>query len=296
MTDTNRESKNSVFTAPTSSNVQPERQPTTVSQDPLLDTPFELAPLPSNGLVYPVDHPWHMKEHVEIKAITAKEENILTNRAYAKKGTTISELLKSCILDKNVDPRSLLVSDRHSLMVAIRSAGYGSIYEDEVTCSDAECDTTSPRKFDLNTFAIKRLDVSDVIAVGANLFQFRLPSSGHLVDFRLLTGHDEEEMYTTAQRQKKAFGQGLEDNVTATLFRSIVGITPVGATAPVTDGQRISRFVQNMRGLDSLALRKKISQITPGIKMSQVLKCPACDLEEEVSMPMGITFLWPNAG
>lgn len=283
MTETNRETKNAVFAS--SQPQVPTQQP---QRDPLLDDPADLAPLPSNGLLYPVEHPFHGLAHVEIKALTAKEENILMNQAYAKKGTSLTELLRSCIIDKSVDPESLLLSDRNSLMVAIRSAGYGSHYEDEVTCSDEDCGKKTTRHFDLSKFEIKRLDASLVSQPGTNLFKFKLPS-GRTVEFRLLTGQDERDMHIAAERQKKALNTDANDSVTASLFRSIVSVDGV------TDRARLSRFVENMRGTDSVALRRYISDITPGIKMTQVMSCPLCGHEEEVNMPLGITFLWPSA-
>lgn len=288
MSEQTRETKNAVFSGP-AQNPEPQKQQSVAKKDPLFDDePVELAPLASCGLLYPVDHPFHGMKAVEIKAITAHEEDILTNKAYAKKGTTLSELLKSCVCDKRVDVNSLLLADRQTLIVAIRAAGYGSLYEDEVTCSDPECGVKSMRQFDLSGFEIKTLDPSVVVEVGKNIFNFKLPSSGHIVEFRLLTGFDEEEMLVTAQRQKKLMGAEGKDGITSSLLRSIVSV------AGVTDRVRISKFVQSMRGVDSLALRRQINAVSPGIQTVQKMACPACGLEEEVSMPLGVSFFWPR--
>ena len=85
--------------------------------------------------------PWHACETVDIKAMTAREEDILTSRAFIKKGTVITELIRSCLVDKRIDPNSLLSGDRNALMVAIRVTGYGVEYSTEVTCP--VCDTYS---------------------------------------------------------------------------------------------------------------------------------------------------------
>ena len=57
--------------------------------------------LPSKGLVYPKDHPLSAGQ-VEIKYMTAKEEDILTSQNLIKKGVVIEKLLNSLIVDKGV--------------------------------------------------------------------------------------------------------------------------------------------------------------------------------------------------
>jgi len=272
-----RENRNAVFSA------TPGQQST--QNDDLLDIPTELAALPSNGMVYPVGSPFFGKDSVEIKSMTAREEDILTSAALAKKGTTLTELIRSCLIEKSFDPADLLVSDRYALLLTIRAIGYGTTYEDNVTCS--ECDVTKPRVFDLNSFPIKRLDIEPV-QPGVNLFSYVLPKTGKNVKFRFLTGRDEEEMYVVSEKQKK-LGMTLDTSITSTLIRSIVSVNDV------TDRNRIVKFVQNMPAMDSLSLRKYVGDHQPGVQLKQQLTCPACNHVEEVVMPMGLGFLWPNA-
>ena len=91
-----------------------------------MEVPVESVPLPSEGKIYPVDSSSHNRTHIEIKAMTAKEEDILTSRALIKKGTVISELLKSCMVDKSIRVDQLISGDRNALMTAIRVTGYGA--------------------------------------------------------------------------------------------------------------------------------------------------------------------------
>lgn len=275
-----RENRNSVFTAQPG----PVAPPHQVNDDDF-EIPVELAPLPSSGLVYPVGSALAGREVVEIKAMTAREEDILTSAALAKKGTILTELIRSCLIDKSFDPADLLVSDRYALLLTIRAVGYGTEYEDDVTCS--ECSVTKSRVFNLASFPIKRLDI-EPITPGTNLFGFTLPKSKKQVQFRFLTGRDEEDMHVLAERQKK-LGIILESNVTSTLIRSIVSIDGK------TDKSKIARFVQNMPAQDSLALRKYMGDHQPGVLFRQQLACPACNHVEEVNMPMGLGFLWPHA-
>jgi len=289
-----REQRNQVFaaTAPPGQHhdVDP-RIPTTTQQavvrsDFGLEVPIETIPLPSAGKAYPVGHVLHGKEMIEIKAMTAREEDILTSAAYLKKGTVITELIRSCIVDKRVDPNELLTGDRHALMVAIRITGYGPEYDVEVECN--ECNAKTQRQFNLGELPLKRLEI-DPVTPGTNLFEFRLPHTKKNVKFRFLTGRDEEEIQATAARQKKLNLQG-EAIVTTNLLYSIVSIEGV------EDRQKIAGFIRMMPARDSLALRNYIRDSEPGISMRQEVTCGACGHSEEVSMPIGVTFLWPSAG
>ena len=116
------------------------------------DVPFDVAPLPSNGVVYDVNSKLHGKDGLDIKAMTAKEEDILTSRALAKNGTMVSELIRSCLLDKSIDVKTLLSGDRNAIMIAIRISGYGANYEVDITCP--ECQTKRKSSFDLKNLPI----------------------------------------------------------------------------------------------------------------------------------------------
>lgn len=283
-----REQKNEVFKAG-APGIDPRIQQISavdkVRQDFGLDIPVELMPLPSAGLVYPEDSPLHGVTTVELRAMTAREEDILTSKAYLKKGTVITELIKSCLIDKRIDPRDMLVGDRNALMVAIRITGYGEAYDVEMECP--ECKLKSQRSFDLSQLPIKRLEIQPVVP-GENLFEFNLPVSKKRVQFRFLTGRDEEEILTVSEKQKK-MGIQVESTVTTNLAYSVVSIDGI------TDKNKIKQFINLMPARDSLELRKYISQNEPGIIMRQETSCQ-CGWSEEVNIPLGVTFLWPNAG
>lgn len=251
-----------------------------------LDIPIESIPLPSNGVVYPIDSSLHNRETVDIRAMTAREEDILTSKAFIKKGTVISELIKSYLIDKSVEPRDLLGGDRNALMVAIRITGYGAEYSAEIECS--ECGTKANQEFNLAELPIKRLEINPV-SPGTNLFEFKLPYSKKVVKFKFLTGRDEEEILATAERQKK-HGLSSDTTVTTSLLYSVVSIDGI------EDRAKIASFVKMMPARDSLALRNYVRDNEPGITMKQETSCQSCGHTEEVTMPLGVTFLWPSAG
>ena len=64
--------------------------------------PSEIVDLPSKGLLYPEDSPLK-KGTVEMKYMTAKEEDILTNQNYIEKGVVIDKLLQALIVTEGVD-------------------------------------------------------------------------------------------------------------------------------------------------------------------------------------------------
>ena len=277
---------NSVFTAQ-----QAQQQGFTtrnvMKDDFDMEVPVESVPLPSEGKIYPPDSASHNRDAIEIKAMTAREEDILTSRALIKKGTVISELLKSCIVDKNINVDALISGDRNALMTAIRITGYGSEYTVEVDCP--ECGEGSSQEFSLSELPIKRLNINPT-AEGENSFEFLLPVSKKTVVFRFLTGRDERNMSVESdRRKKKKIGGDFDNVVTARLHHAVVSIDGV------TDRNKIATFIKNMPARDSRMLRKYMDDNEPGIDMKAWMHCPSCFEQSEVSLPIGANFFWPDA-
>lgn len=248
------------------------------------EIPTVAIPLPSNGKIY--SHPsLQDAELIDIRAMTAREEDILTSRALLKKGTVITELIRSCLIDKSIEPLELTTGDRSALMVSIRITGYGELYEADVECG--ECGVKTSQEFDLSKLPIKRLTIEPSVA-NSNVFEFRLPLSNKTVKFKFLTGKDEEEILANVERSKK-LNISTDSSITTNLLYSILAIDSV------TDRGKIANFVKIMPARDSLALRSFIKDNEPGIDMRQEVTCPSCGAQEVVSMPIGTQFLWPSA-
>lgn len=252
---------------------------------------FELpaidVPIPSEGKVYPSTHPLSGRVSATINGMTAAQENILTNKSLAKRGTLLSELIRSCLTNKSINPRDLLIGDRNTLMVAIRISGYGPDYGVKVVCP--QCETTSNQKFSLESLPIKNLTI-EPIEPGSNLFEHILPQSKARVKFRFLTGADEEDIAIT-QTQKKRIGVDESSLVTSGLLHSIVSINGI------TDRSQISMAIPRMPALDSKSLRHYIQDNEPGIQMRAQMTCPEpdCEYVGEVDMPLGANFFWPRS-
>lgn len=248
------------------------------------DIPVDLIPLPSKGSVYPAGHGFHKCESVEFRGMTVREEDILTSQALIKKGTVINELIKACLIKKDVDVTSLLSGDRNAIMIAIRASGYGRNYNPSYTCPS--CEHTSNVDIDLAELEIKPLNIEPTIP-GENMFDYKLPRSGHVVTFRFLTGSDEEEIMAQMNARKK---KGIQSSnlISTRLKSSIVAINGN------RDRTAIARFSESMLALDSSSLRQHIDDYEPGINMTFDFICENCEHEEEVAIPMDASFFWPN--
>ena len=249
-----------------------------------MSIPVEAVPLPSRGIIYSPESAVYGCETLDIKAMTAKEEDILTSRAYIKNGTVITELIKSCLIDKSINVDELISGDRNALMIALRITGYGADYE--VDCECPKCATTSKQNFDLSQLKIKRLEIEPV-AEGSNLFEVELPVSKKVVKVKFLNGYDEKEMLTTTERKKK-LGMQTDSLITDRLATTIVSV------GNINDKNKIGQFVREMPARDSLALRKFLDNNEPGVDMTVTMKCKSCFEESDLRLPMGASFFWPD--
>lgn len=282
----NKRSGNDVFSDGQSVGAGGHQTRNVMRDDFGLDIPTELVPLPSNGKVYPVDSPLHNKEALEIRPMTAREEDILTSRALIKKGTVITELIKSCLIDKTIDPTKMISGDRNAIMTSLRITGYGADYSAEVSCP--ACNEISKQKFDLTELPITRLD-ADPLNTGTNEFEFMLPRTQKKIRFKFLDGRDEQEISKYTERSKKS-GMRTSNLITLRYRYQIIAINDI------VDKTKIQFFIKNMPASDSRALRAHIDSIEPGISMKSWMDCNMCGEQSEVRMPLGASFFWPDAG
>ena len=217
--------------------------------------PTEFVDLPSKGLYYPESHPLHGIESVEIKHMTAKEEDILASESLIRKGVAIDRMLQSLLIDDNLKVRDLLVGDKNALTVAARITGYGADYRTNVSCP--ACGTAQEFEFDLQeqtttgaAFAPEELKgkIEGVEMTNNGTFLVELPKSGHTVELRMLTGADEEKL-EKFQKQKQKTSNGLSSLLTDTM-KSIVA-----SVSGVSDRTQINNFVESMPAAVSRYLR-----------------------------------------
>ncbi len=253
--------------------------------------PTEIVELPSKGLVYPLDSALSSGK-VEMKYMTAKEEDILTSDNLLKKGIAIDRLLQSLIVGngdgKRINFNELLIGDKNAIMFAARVLGYGAKFETEVACP--KCGTTNIVPIDISQFKDKEIDES--LYKNANEFSFTLPVSKKVVMFRLTTHGDElkASQDARARKGKNKFGERMQSQITTRLKQQIISV----------DGndekQFIDSSVDQMLSRDALALRQYILEITPDLDTSIYFECTECGHEEEsMSFPLTSDFFWPRA-
>jgi hypothetical protein len=245
--------------------------------------PTEVIDLPSKGLIYPESSPLSSGT-VELKYMSAKEEDILTNANFIEKGIVIDKLLQSMIVSK-IDYNELISGDKNAILVAARILGYGAEYEVEITDKYGK---KIPVKINLSQLENKKFNESLFIK-GKNEFDFILPQSKVNITFKILNSKDEAIIDAELKGLKKAFPNESFD-ITTRLKHQIISINGDSSA------EKVRYFVDNMLLTDSRALRKYINEITPDLDMKFSYEDSKGDIVEGVSIPMNINFLWPDAG
>ena len=235
--------------------------------------PTETVELPSKGLLYPEDSEL-AKGTIEIKYMTAKEEDILTNQSYIKNGTVLDKLLKSLIVSKiNFD--DLLIGDKNAIMIAARILGYGSEYSFEYSGEEHTVDLSQVENKPLN---------EELYSSRTNEFTFVLPKSKNTITFKLLTHKDEQDINRELEGLKK-INKDASPELSTRLKYIIISVEGN------RDRKDIRNFVDNyLLAQDSRALREYIKEIQPDVDLTFF---PG-DSNTRTSIPIGISFFWPD--
>lgn len=248
-----------------------------MNQNPGFSMPTEEVELPSKGLLYPSGSALASGK-VEMKYMTAKEEDILTNINYIKNNTVFDKLIQSLLITK-INYDDLLVADRDALLIAARILGYGSDY----SFSYAD----QPVTVDLAELETKYLDEAG-IEPGVNEFQYVVPTTGAKLTFKLLTVGDEKLIEKDLAGFKKINAQASPE--LSTRLKSIItSVNGDVSKATVRD------FVDNhFLARDSRAFRKHLKEITPGVELKFDVEVNGYT-EEGVAIPLDANFFWPES-
>lgn len=250
-------------------------------------TPTEIVELPSRGIFYGPGHALEGRDTVEIKYMTAKEEDILTSPALIKKGIALERLMGSIVVE-NINTMDLLIADRNAILMAARVTGYGPDYNVHVSCPS--CEQNFEHEFDLSRYA----EGYDFDAPEESIFHFtkektfeiELPTSKVLVEIKALTGHEENKL--TKIRELKSKNNLPETNLTD-LFRMMI----MKANG-IEDQSQIAEFIDNMPAIDSRFLRAAYTKIMPSVNFSQAAECTSCGNIAETEVPVTAEFFWPK--
>ena len=235
--------------------------------------PTETIDLPSKGLVYPENHALS-DGTIEIKYMTAKEEDILTNQNYIKDGTVLDKLLESLIITK-FNYNDLVIGDKNAIMIASRILGYGAEYK--FTYNGVE------ETIDLSQIENKPLDES-LYTKGQNEFTFDLPNSDNSITFKLLTHGDEIKINQELEGIKK-IKRNSSPELTTRLKHMVTSINGD------PENKNIREFIdQAFLARDARAFREFIQKIQPDVDLTFF---PSTSTKP-VSIPIGINFFWPD--
>ena len=248
--------------------------------------PSEIIDLPSQGHFYDSSNPLSSGT-ITLKVMTAKEEDILTNQNYIKKGIVLDKLIESLIVDKNVKLDDLLIGDKNAVFVATRRFAYGDSYGPlQIKCPS--CRENNECTFNLGDLKYKEIDVSKY-QKGTNEFDIQLPYCKKTVTCKLLTSGDERQIENELKVLQKIKNASTSD-VTTRLRYTIVAVNGNN------DKAEIKKFVENeLTSRDSFELRKQVKERTPDVDMNFDFKCEQCNHEERIGVPLTVQFFWPDS-
>ena len=251
--------------------------------------PTEFVELPSEGKHYSPDHPLFGESTIEIKQMTAKEEDILTSATLIKNGVALERLLESIIIDKNVNPKTLLVGDRNAIVIAARVSGYGNVYRTNITCPN--CVTEQKYNFNLNNASvITTSEIKNSIPEGVAIadngdYAITLPRSGLKVTLRLLNGYDENLLSNQIEKNRQRKEERLITTQLSMMMSSVNGNN--------TD-EAISYVAHNLPSADSAYLRNIYKNLVPNVELLLPFVCQHCGYDEEMEVPLTAEFFWPD--
>ena len=238
--------------------------------------PTEQVELPSKGLIYPEDNPLS-SGYIEMKYMTAKEEDILTNQNYIKDGTVIDRLLKSLIVNK-INYDDLVVGDRNAIMVAARILGYGKDYSFSYLGEE--------HTVDLSKIESKYLSEDNLVEKGKNIFKFQLPTSQNNIEYKLLNGKDDKAIRAEIKGIQKIDKKASPELTTRLkyMIRSVNGDT---------SREFINKFVDDyLLARDAKAFRKHVGETQPDVDLTFTFEINGVD--EEATIPITVDFFWPD--
>jgi hypothetical protein len=257
--------------------------------------PTELVDLPSRGLFYPDGHPLKDQREVEIRQMTAKEEDILTNKSFIRKGIVVDRLIEAILVDRSIDVSTLLVGDKNAIMVAARKSAYGSSYDVTLTCQ--ECSNKAAININLDDITVCDAEVieekskTDTDLIHTRLESggvlVKLPKTGWYVECKLLNGIDEKKLLALLDFKRKS-DPAAEITLSEQLGLIIVAINTF------TERSKIIEAIQYMPAYDAKYLRSVYQKLIPNVKIERKYLCGSCGIEQEVEVPFTQEFFWPK--
>jgi hypothetical protein len=246
------------------------------------DFPTEIIELPSKGLLYPKDHPLSSGS-IEIKYMTAKEEDILSSQNLIKKGVVLDKLFESIIVDKSININDIIIGDKNAIILATRLLGYGPIYK--LSFYSNKFREMLETEIDLSKVQIKEVDYS--LFNHTNKFEYITPIGKKKLTFKLLTHGDEISIEKDITALEKISNKEVSSDITTRLRYMITSVDENSEIGYIT------KYVNSMLARDSRSFRNYIKEISPDLDMTFTYTYD--DGEEDViPITLGVNFFWPS--
>ena len=245
------------------------------------DFPTEVISLPSQGKCYAEENPLSSGQ-LEIKYMTAKEEEILASQNLIRKGVVLDKLFESIIVDKNINVDDILIGDKNAIMLATRILGYGPQYKIQI---EGELGEKNEISVDLGKVQTKEIDFDKLNRENKYTFTTK---SGTILEYKLLSHGDEKKIDADVKALERLTKGGTSSELT-TRYRFMI-ISVDGAT----DTKSITDFINNrFLTIDTRSFREAVRKIQPDINMEFEYEDPQTGEMEVRPIPMGVGFFWP---
>ena len=257
--------------------------------------PTEYVDLPTSGLFYPQESPLYNIESLEIKNMTAREEDILGNQDFISRGIVLDKLIESILIDKSVSVKDLADIDKVAILVTARKSGYGNSYDKKLTCP--ECGEESIYTHSLETLISNALNEEREEPEGltyqdsSGAFTIDLPTCEYTATCKPLNNEDYQYI---VDLEKQRIKHSLDFNYTIEfLRRMIISIHKTHSPTEITsDASIISQFLEFIPAKDSRTLKKVHSYLTPSFRMHEEVECPKCSATFEEEVPFSWAMFW----
>jgi hypothetical protein len=240
-----------------------------------LNIPYDVVKLPSKGMFYS-----SKISELKVTYLTASDENVLSSTAIAQSGRMVDELLRRKIFGSDLPITEMLDCDKQAVLIFLRNTAYGPIYTFKLT--DPKTGDVFDYDHDLSNVEMKEFSL---VPNAEGEFEYTLPMSGKIVNFKFLSSSQEQELTTLAETYKG----GIVPIATKRLELLIHQI----------DGERdkskISQMIQTMPIKDSQEFKKFVNLSSPGLNLKVKTKAPGGG-DITTSIVMGADFFRPFFG
>lgn len=237
---------------------------------------YDVVELPSRGIHYT-----NNKKSLRIAYLTAADENILASPNLIQTNAIITELLKRKVLDKDIAIDDIVEEDRQAILIFLRNTAFGSDYR--VTLVDPKTNEEFEAEIDMSSLSFKPFDLE--ADVNGEYSYFMEKSKVHIT-FKFLTQKQELDI---REMNKSWNGIGFAPIITKQLEGMIKSVEGV------KDPMNTRNFIENLPIKDSQDFRKYVSDVKPGIDLTQKTIAPSGE-EVQFTIGFGVDFFRPFYG